>query len=394
MSKKENTKNFILNKINEMQFKKFRENYQIIPSHSIKVNENTFALFCFSLENANIKYIIFFSYICDNFILVGQYKINDSLIEKSSDFIQMKVENRNLIIILTKYLIVEEILINGTYEFKNIISLKLNEKPFKILNNNKFVSSNNNYLQIYQFSKISKDFQCLFKISKDILFTHIFDNQFKKNINKKKIIIESYNFETKAYNYDSDKEEEEDEDSLFNFIDVSNQLCDVIEIKEKNLIIISTSKKSNSHDNNNMDCALCKYIISIIDTKSYQIKAKLFGLIEAEKLFYLGNDVLLSYGLRNIFKLNLKNFKIELKISENENGDDSIYYHYNMIPFLNKNKILTFGYLGHGSYFTISEYKHCCLLDMKKNNLKEIDITNTSSNKYDIKYFPLYIKSD
>ena len=53
----------------------------------------------------------------------------------------MKVENENLIILMKNYLIIEKIvIINNKYTFKNIISKKLNENLYKILDNKKFVS--------------------------------------------------------------------------------------------------------------------------------------------------------------------------------------------------------------------------------------------------------------
>ena len=41
-----------------------------------------------------------------------------------------------------------------------------------------------------------------------------------------------------------------------------------------------------------------KYLISIIDTKNYQIISNLINLIEAEKFFYFGNEELFSFCLR------------------------------------------------------------------------------------------------
>ena len=141
-----------------------------------------------------------------------------------------------------------------------------------------------------------------------------------------------------------------------------------------------------------MDYTLSKYIISIINTNTYQIIANLFNLIEAEKLFYFGNNEIFSFGFRKFFKLNLLTLKKELILSEKYTEYESHYYHYNIIPFLNKNKLLSFGYYRCGYYHNRAEYKHCCLFNMKKNELKEIDITNIYYNQYDVQYFTFKIK--
>ena len=96
-----------------------------------------------------------------------------------------------------------------------------------------------------------------------------------------------------------------------------------------------------------MDYTLSKYIISIIDTNAYQIIVNLFNLIEAEKLFYFGKNEIFSLRFR---KLNLLTLKKELILSKNMNHDKEVkryaehYFHYNIIPFLNKNKLLSLGY--------------------------------------------------
>ena len=395
MSKIGNTKqNFILNKINEIKLESFKITQNIIPSYSIVLNENSFAtvFYHYKVEftETKIDFIKFFSYINNNFILVGQYDFNDKIIEDPSDFIQMKVENGNLIILTKNYLIVEKIIIkNNEYTFKNIISKNLNENLYKILENNKFVSYDKNIFKIYQFSIEEDAIKCLFEISYDIFESnHIFKNEYKKENNENK---NNNYFEEESYNQ-TDKEE--DEDYIFQNAEISNKLCDIIEIKEKKLIIISFSKSKHAYHDNDIDYTLSKYIISIIDTNNYQIIANLFNLIEAENLFYFGNNELFSFGFRHFFKLNLKTLKKELILSENHIDSGSHYYHYNIIPFLNKNKLLSFGYYRCGYYHNRDEYKHCCLFDIKKNYLKEIDITNIYFNKYDVQYFPLKLNDD
>ena len=393
MSKKENkNQNFILNKISEIKLESFKIKNSINPSYSIVFNENSFAILCYHSED-ELDFIKFFSYINNNFILVGQYNFNNKIIKHSSDFIQMKVENENLIILAKKYLIVEKIIIkNNKYTFKNIISKKLNENLYKILDNNKFVTFNKNILKIYQFSMGKDTLQCLFEISYDILKS----KYFLKNEDKKENENEDEN------NNDIDAEEEsdqslneEDEDYFSQNEKISYKLCDIIEIKEKNLIITSFSECKHTFDEDEeIDNTLSKYLISIINTNNYQIVVNLFDLIEAEKLFYFGNNELFSFGLRHFFKLDLKTFKKELILSENKIDSGSHYYHYNIIPFLNENKLLSFGYYRCGCFHNRDEYKHCCLFDMKKNDLKEIDITNIHCNEYDVQYFPLKLNDD
>ena len=171
-------------------------------------------------------------------------------------------------------------------------------------------------------------------------------------------------------------------------------MCDIIEIREKNLIIISFSFFKHAYDDYDMDYTLSKYIISILDTKNYQIITNLYNLIEAEKLFYFGNSELFSFGFRKFFKLNLKSLKKELILSENNQDFGSHYYHNSIIPFLNKNILFCFGYYRSGYYHNRDEYKHCCLFDTKINNLKDIDITNIYFNQYDVQYFPLKLNDD
>ena len=82
-------------------------------------------------------------------------------------------------------------------------------------------------------------------------------------------------------------------------IEITNKLCDSIEIPEKNLIIISFSKEKLFDPYNDFDYTISQYILTIIDSKNYQIIANLFDLIEAEKLLYFWNNELFSLGLRN-----------------------------------------------------------------------------------------------
>ena len=51
-------------------------------------------------------------------------------------------------------------------------------------------------------------------------------------------------------------------------------------------------KKINPY--NDCDFTFCKYVISIIDSRSYQIIANIFNLIEAEKFIILG---IVNYSL-------------------------------------------------------------------------------------------------
>ena len=96
----------------------------------------------------------------------------------------MKVENENLIIITNQFLIVDKILINdGKYTFKNIITQKLNEKPFKILDNYKIASYNKKIFKISQFSMKDNSIKCLFELSYDIFKSN---RLFVENENNKK----------------------------------------------------------------------------------------------------------------------------------------------------------------------------------------------------------------
>ena len=206
--------------------------------------------------------------------------------------------------------------------------------------------------------------------------------------------IENFNFENKNTNNNEDEEntfflDEEKVDFILRKVEFSSyNLKDIIEIKDKNLILISFPKSKNLLTSWYYDLIFTfnKYIISIINTNTYQIIANLFNLIEAEKLFY--------FGLRKFFKLNLLTLKKELIVSEIINGYDSYYTHYNIIPFLNKNKLLSFGEYHYGWGHNRVENKHCCLFDMKKNELKDINITNLDNDELALNYFPLKLNDD
>ena len=70
------------------------------------------------------------------------------------------------------------------------------------------------------------------------------------------------------------------------------------------------------------------------------------------------------------------------------------YYHYNIIPFLGENILVSFGYFRYGYYHNREEYKHCCVFDIKNNNINEIDISNINYNNYNVRYLPIKIDDD
>lgn len=394
--------NFISDKIKQLKAELYIKKlpiYHIIPSFSIFVNEHTFAVvfYHFSLECERIiDSINFYSDSNNTYILVGQYYFNNNIIKEPYHLIQMKVENENLIIITKEYLIIDKIeIINGKYSFNNIISQRLYENPFKILDNKKIVFYNENNLKIYQFSMKSNSLNCLFELSYDIFNSiNMFENKtnkLKKNYEKENDINKNDdNIEIEDLIY---KEIDIEEQNLISFDEnISNKLCDIIEIKEKSLIIVSFSKFKRAYYDKLVDFTFSKYIISIIDTKKYQIISHFFNLIEAEKLFYFGKNELFSFGFRKFFKLNLLNLKKELILSENKKDYGSYYYHNNIIPILNKNKLLCFGFYRRGYWFNKNEHMHCCLFDINSNNLKEIDISNLFYKCND--YYPLISNDD
>ena len=367
MSKRDIKQKCILEEITEIKFDSF-----LSPSLSIKVNEKTFALIT---KHNNVEspetqnhFIKFYSIINNNIVFVGQYNFDNKIIKKS-DFVEIKVENENLIIITKDYLIVEKIIINieGQYSFKNVILKRLSEAPFKILNNGKFVSFHNNNLKIYHYSESTKDIECLFNRNYDKALERL-SNEWEK---KDESLIEENNSE------ENNSEENE----------LENSLADIIEIKEKNLIIISFSNCKHDYGID-IDYTKNKYLISIIDTKNYQIIANLINLIEAEKLFYFGNEELFSFGLRKFFKLDLKVFQKKLILNENYIQSCYHYYHYNVIPFLNENILVSFGYFRFGYYHNRDEHKHWCIFDIKNNRLNELNISNIFDDEYDVSYFP------
>ena len=380
MSKKKENSLFILDKIKELQFENRNNSYPIIPEHSIKINDYTFAFVCYHYvdewSERKIDSIKFYITINDNFKCIGQYNFNDEIIKEPSDFIQMKVEKNNLIIITKKYLIIEKIIINdkGEYSFQNITFKKLDEIPFKLLFNKKIVFYENNNLKICQFSLEQNDIKCLFKYS--------YDN-----------LVNQLNFKQKNNDNNEESIEEDDDYSIDGTGQIKNKLCDVIEIEEKNLIIASFSKYHyDAYDD--IDYTYSKYIVSIIDIKNSKLNANLINSIEAENLFYFGNDVLYSFGYRKFYKLNLKYLKIESVLYEEETDTSSHYYHYNIIPFIKNNRLISFGYYRCGYYHNRDEHKHAYIINIKDNNLKETDITNIYYNEYNVDYFPIKLYND
>ena len=236
-----------------------------MPTYSKNVNEKNFAIITYhyivKFTDEQIDFITFYSIINNNIVFVGQYNFDSKIIKELSDFIDMKVETDNLIIITKDYLIVEKIIINieGQYSFKNITLKRLSEVPFKILNNGKIISFHNNNLKIYHYSTNTRDIECLF------------NGNYDKAL--KKLSKEWEN-----------KDESLSEESLSQENGFENSLADILEIKEKNLIIILFSNCRHLY-NGDIDYSKSKYLIPIIDTKNYQIISNLINEIEAEKFF-------------------------------------------------------------------------------------------------------------
>ena len=373
------------------------------------------------INKLNKKTLInyFILYINNKFISCGEYLIKGIIDYYSNNFIQIKLEKEYLIILKDNYLAVEKIDINnGLYTFTNIISQKLYEKPFKILNDNKFVTFDHDIFKISQILIETKTIKCLFKISYNIFKSKlVFKNKFSnkhyfKNEEEERKEEEEREEEEKEEGKEEEEEEEKEEEKeeeekveVEEEIDkkayelenvekagtyISNKLCDIIEIKEKNIIIASFSKEKYINTHDDYDYTFGKYGILIIDSINYQIKTNICNLIEAEKLFYFGNNELYSFGIRKFFKLNLK--KIKLECIENEtkrHGYCCHYYHYNFIPFLKVNKIFCFGYYRCGTWYSRDEHRHLCLYDISNNTFNDIYYDN-----YDIEYFPLKIDND
>ena len=146
---------FILDKIKELEFETRNDTHPIIPEHSIKINENTFAFVCYHYvvkwTETKIDFIKFYTCINDDFRCIGQYNFNNEIIKEPSDFIQIKIKKNELIIITKKYLILEKIIINDNdnYSFQNITYKKLDEIPFKILSDKKIVFLSNSFNEMH-----------------------------------------------------------------------------------------------------------------------------------------------------------------------------------------------------------------------------------------------------
>ena len=117
-----------------------------------------------------------------------------------------------------------------------------------------------------------------------------------------------------------------------------DRLSNMIEIEERNEIIISFSRLLTFGEDD-IDLTWCDYVIIIMNSKNFQIKSLLFdNLIEAEKFFYFGNNILYSFGFRSFYSLDLKCLKRELFLEENLTSIENHYYHFNIIPFLDRHK--------------------------------------------------------
>ena len=355
--------NSILIPIKTLKFEKRIDVYTLIPSLSIKVNEYTFAFVCYSDERMT-TYIKFVSIINNDLTIKGEYKLDDNVIEDSAYNIkQLKVEKGNLIILSKHYLIVEkiEIIDDNSFSFKNILRQKFEEPLYKILCNNKIISYASDILKIYSFSPNKTEILYMNKLN------YIFFAE-----NKKKSEI----------------------DEMFQGIKPYDRLCHLIEIEERNEIIFSFSRLY-TYGEDDLDYTSCNYFIIIMNSKNFQIKSIISeNLIEAERLFYFGNDILYSFGLRTFYSINLKFLKKEMHLKHNLSSIDNHYYHYTIIPFLENNKLFSFGYYRRGYYHNRSEFPHFCELDLTKKVLKENDIDDLFESTYSIEYFPIKYKSN
>ena len=361
---KENNINQIIFPIKKLQFEKIIDVYPLIPNLSVKVNENTFAFVCYSDERMTTY--IKFVYINDKneLIINGEYRLDDNIIEDSAFNIrQIEVKNDNLIIIVKRYLIVEKIEIkdNNFYIFKNILKNKFDENLYKILSGNKVASYIGDILKIYHFS--TNKIELLY--SNKLNYTLLAQKQIKQEMKEIFIGVKPY-----------------------------DRLSNMIEIEERNEIIISFSRLLTFGEDD-IDLTWCDYVIIIMNSKNFQIKSLLFdNLIEAEKFFYFGNNILYSFGFRSFYSLDLKCLKRELFLEENLTSIENHYYHFNIIPFLDRHKLLSFGYYRCGYYHNRDEYKHLCECNLSEKKLKEHKIDNIFESKYSIEYFPLKYKKD
>ena len=282
----ENKKDPILIPIKELKFETIIDVYPLIPSLSIKVNEDTFAFVCYSDERMT-SYIKFVSYINNELIITGEYRLDDNIIEDSAYNIkQIKVENNNLIIIVKRYLIVEKIEIknDNSFVFKNILKHKFDENLYKILSGNKVISYTSNILKIYNFSP--NKIELLYK--NKLNYTSFAHRQINSEMKEKFLGVKPY-----------------------------DRLCHIIEIEERNEIIFSFCRLL-TYGEDDIDYTWCDYIIVIMNSNNFQIKSILSdNLIEAEKFFYFGNDILYSFGLRAFYTLDLKFLQRELFLEEN-----------------------------------------------------------------------------
>ena len=259
-AEKEENKMFI--PIKKLNFETNFDEYTLIPSLSIKVIENIFAFVCYSDERM-ITYIKFISFIKNELTIIDEYKLDVKIIEDSPYNIkQIKVENDILIIICRRYLIVEkfEIKSDNSFLFKNILKHEFEENLYKILCENKVMSYEGNILRIYFFSpgKIKLLFN---KKLNYILFPH---KQFTSEIRQ-----------------------------IFEGVSPYDRLCQAIEIEERNEIIFSFCRLLTFGEND-IDYTWCDYTIVIMNSKNFQIKTILTdNMIEAENLFYFGNNIFL-----------------------------------------------------------------------------------------------------
>ena len=103
MSKKDIKQKFSLEEITEIELKFF-----LCPTLSKKINEKTFAIITYyyivEFTDVQIDFIKIYSIINNNIVFVGQYNFDSKIIKEPSDFVDMKVETDNLIIITKNYL--------------------------------------------------------------------------------------------------------------------------------------------------------------------------------------------------------------------------------------------------------------------------------------------------
>lgn len=322
----------------------------------------------------------------DNKLIHGKIEeIGKGLRRRELSFLDIKIDekNKNQIILLNK----ENIMI---YEIKNLELKKISSNKLKneikgdyikgkLLSGNKFC--------IYQSANYD---DYIIEDKNDDIYFSIYEYEFKEDyiINKKVnkplnirgMIQKNMNGKKKKI-YEKEKEDiiKEIENNL------KIMIQDVLEIKSKNILIISVSEFCRLRDMDKDYRIIDNYYTIIYDLVNLNMITFLSDIFHAQKIFYFENNDKYAnkiFGFdNNTFNcLNLTNFQLEYSLNEHINENGYYYYHHNL--FLGEEGIFySIGGWRSGYWHSMIDGSHWCVIDENNKKITEIHFNNEKIRK-------------